>query len=137
MKTIDVLLITSMLTFTFGLTSCKKNVDPHIPPDVTFNSSPGYLSGDAVVGLEDTLTTEMTATKTEDDLKSYNISVAYDGATATTTFFNYAVDASEYGGFTKTVNIITRNTPGSEKWVFSVVDRDGNITQNEFILTVE
>jgi hypothetical protein len=92
---------------------------------------------DTIVGLQDTLTVGIIATKTEDDLKSYNVSTAYDGASTTTTFYNYLVTEAEYTGLNKDVQIITRNQAGSEKWIFSIVDRDGNITQKFFTLTVQ
>lgn len=117
--------------------ACNKNVDPHIPPAVAFTTSAPFLYSDSTVSTGDTLKTELTATKTEDDLKSYNISVAYDGASTTSTFYNYLVESSEYEGFTQRVDIITRNVAGTEKWIFSVVDRDGNITQKQILLTVE
>jgi hypothetical protein len=115
----------------------RKTVDPHVPPNVVFNQDTLHTYQNATVGLQDTLLVALTATKTEDDLKSFNASVAYDGASTTTTFYNYFVTPAEYLGFTKEIQIITRNQAGSEKWVFSIVDRDGNITQKTFTLTVQ
>ena len=116
--------------------SCKKKKDAHIPPDVAFTTGTGYLSSDAAAGRSDSLKVGITATKTEDDLKSYNVSYAYDGAGTTTTFFNYYLSASEYQSYSKDIGIVTRNQAGSEKWIFSIVDRDGNITQKTIVLTV-
>lgn len=132
MKTI----LATLILVSATLMSCKKNVDPHIPPDVVFNTGAGYVYADGSAGLNDTLLVELTATKTEDDLKSFNVSVAYDGASTTTTFYNEIIEAAEYTGFTRQVEIITRNQAGTEEWIFSVVDRDGNITQKSFTLTV-
>jgi hypothetical protein len=117
--------------------SCKKNNDPHVPPNVVFKTGSGYLFQNDTVIVQDTLLVGITATKTEDDLKSYNISVAYDGSATTSTFYNYLVQTTEYTGFSKDVQIITRNQPGTEKWIFSVVDRDGNITQKNLTLIVQ
>ena len=119
------------------LSACNKEVDPHIPPDVDFKTSTGYTYADATVGLQDTLKVGIVATKTEDDMKSYNVSYAYDGTTTTTTFYNYLLDASEYTGYEHDVDIVTRNQAGTERWVFTIVDRDGNITQNTINLTVQ
>lgn len=119
------------------LMSCKKEVDAHIPPDVVFKTGAGYTSADATVGLQDTLLVGIVATKTEDDLKSYNVSYAYDGASSTTTFYNYLMTETEHTGYSHDVEIITRNQAGSEKWVFSIVDRDGNITQKTIVLSVQ
>lgn len=121
----------------FNLTACKKNVDPHVPPDVVFKTGTGYTSTDATVGLEDTLLVGIIATKTEDDMKSYNVSYAYDGSTTTTTFYNYLLTADEYTSYSHDIEIITRNQAGTERWVFTIVDRDGNITQKTINLTVQ
>lgn len=115
----------------------KKEVDPHIPPDVVFKTGAAYLSADATVGMQDTLLVGIVVTKTEDDLKSYNVSYAYDGATSTTTFYNYLMESSEFESYSKDVEIITRNQVGTEVWSFTIVDRDGNITQKTLTLTVQ
>jgi hypothetical protein len=117
--------------------ACKKKKDAHVPPDVVFTTGVGYTSADATVAKGDTIKVGVTATKTEDDLKSYNASYAYDGATTTTTFFNYYLQPSEYLSYSKTLSIPVRNQAGSEKWTFSIVDRDGNITQKTITLTVQ
>ena len=119
------------------MTSCKKDKDPRIPPDMVFKTGSGYISADAVVNLQDTLTVGIIATKTEDDLKSFNVSYAYDGSATTTTFYNYYLQSSEINSYSHDVQIITRNQAGSERWVFSIVDRDGNITQKSITLTVQ
>lgn len=116
---------------------CKKEVDAHIPPDVVFKTGVGYTYTDATVGMQDTLLVGINATKTEDDLKSYNVSYAYDGASSTTTFYNYLMTEAEYIGYSHDVEIVTRNQAGIEKWVFSIVDRDGNITQKTIVFTVQ
>ena len=74
-------------------------------------------------------------------IKSNNIRPCYfigdiDGASTTTTFYNYYLVASEYTSYSKDIDIYARHQAGSEKWVFSIVDRDGNITQKSIILTV-
>jgi len=130
-------LYTLTVIFASIMLSCKKNNDPHVPPNVVFKTGSGYLFQNDTVIVQDTLLVGITATKTEDDLKSYNISVAYDGSATTSTFYNYLVQTTEYTGFSKDVQIITRNQPGTEKWIFSVVDRDGNITQKNLTLIVQ
>lgn len=137
MKKIHLFSMLILVLSLFGNSSCKKEVDPHTPPDVVFKTDAGYTFADAMVGMQDTLLVGIIATKTEDDLKSYNVSYAYDGATSTTTFYNYLMTASEYNSYSHDVEIVTRNQPGTEKWVFSIVDRDGNITQKVLNLTVQ
>ena len=115
----------------------KKKVDQHIPPDVSYKSGTKFITGDCTLPKQDTVWIGITATKTEDDLKSYNLSYAYDGAGTTTTFFTYYLNSSEYNSYSKDVQIITRNQAGSEKWISTIVDRDGNITQKTILITVQ
>jgi hypothetical protein len=135
MKTKIFYLLTCILIIT--AVACKKKKDAHVPPDVVFKTGAGYISANATVSKGDTIKVGITATKTEDDLKSYNASYAYDGATTTTTFFNYYLQSSEFLNYSKDLDIPVRNQAGSEKWVFSIVDRDGNITQKTITLTVQ
>ncbi len=122
----------------FAATSCKKGkADPHIPPDVELRSGANFITGDCTLGKQDTVWVGIAAHKTEDDLKSYNVSFAYDGVSTTTTFFNELLKSSEYYNYAKDVMIVTRNVAGTERWVFSIVDRDGNITQKTINITVQ
>lgn len=129
--------ITLLLLVSLFFSACKKKKDPHVPPDVVFKTGAGYTSANATVSLGDTLKVGIVATKTEDDLKSYNASYAYDGASSTTTFYNYYLTAAEANSYSKDLELYCRNTAGTERWVFSIVDRDGNITQKTFTITVQ
>jgi hypothetical protein len=100
--------------------------------------SSGYTYGDNVTAAPgDTLLVGVKATLTEDPLKSLNVSFAYDGASTTETYYNEVLNESDYNGFSRDVELIMRDTTGSEKWVFSIVDRDGNITQKIMRITVQ
>jgi hypothetical protein len=125
------------LFFTLCSVSCKKKkVDQHIPPDMVFKSGGIYTNADRTLNKKDTITVGITATKTEDDLKSYNVSYYYDAGTTSTTFFNYFLTSNEINSYSHDIKIIARDQSGTEKWVFSIVDRDGNITQKTILLTV-
>jgi hypothetical protein len=127
-----------IIIFIITFISCKKKkVDPHVPPDVVFKTGSKYISSDVILPKQDTIWVGINATKTEDNLKSYNVSYAYDGVATTTSFFNYLVSSSEYESYSKDIQIVTRNQAGTEKWVFSIVDRDGNITQKSILITVQ
>jgi len=131
------LLITAIL-FTLTTISCKKKkADQHVPPDVEFKTGGTYTNVDRTVNKSDTIVVGITATKTEDDLKSYNVSYRFDGSTTSTTFFNYLLSDAEKSSYSRDVTFVTRNQAGSETWVFSIVDRDGNITQKTIVLTVK
>ena len=133
--TLIFVMICSALLLSF---SCKKKkADPHVPPDVSLKSGGAYTDADKTVNRKDTILVGISATKTEDNLKSYNVSYYYDGNTVSTTFYNYLLTTDEANSYSKDIKIGTRNQAGSEKWVFSIVDRDGNITQKTIVLTVK
>lgn len=133
MKFSKILLMLFLATFSFA-TACKdKDEDPETPPTIEFKTGSGYTSADATVAKNTTLKVGIKATKTEDDLKTYTVSYAYDGATSTSSFQNINITADL---FESDVNITTRNQSGTEKWYFTITDSDGNIAQKILTLTV-
>lgn len=117
--------------------SCKKNTDAHIPPDLSFKTGGNYTSGDRTITAGDSILVGVVITKKEDDLRTLNISYAYDGAASSTTSINYVMTSAEYGGYDHDFWITTRNQAGTEKWTFTVTDRDGNLAQKSITLTVQ
>ena len=111
--------------------------DPGRKPNIAFKTGAGYTSSDATVGKQDTLLVGITASKAEkeDVLKKFNESVSYDGASSTSV---YSEDLSGAQGdnYSKDLQIITRNQAGSEKYFFTVTNRDGIIGQVSLTLTV-
>ena len=120
-----------------SVASCKKEEDAHVPPDVQFKTGTGYTSDDATVAAGDSVLVGIIATKTEDELKTFNVSYAYDGATSTTTAFNLPLSGSQEESYTTDYTIATRSQAGTEKWSFTITDRDGNITTKSITLTVQ
>lgn len=121
-----------------GLTfsSCEK--DEHMPPDLTFNTAAGYTSTDVTVGLSAAVLFGVQVEKTEDELKTFDVSVSLDGGTAASiTGYPETISGSEEEGFNRDVAITTRNQAGTETYTFTVTDRDGNITQESITLTVQ
>jgi hypothetical protein len=112
---------------------CKKEEDPRVPPAMSFKTGAGYTSADDSVGTEDTLLIGVIIDKTEDPLIALNVSVAYDGG-GSSTVHNQDISGEhvEYDH-----QVITRAQTGTEKWIFSVTDRDGNITTKSLLLTVQ
>jgi hypothetical protein len=111
---------------------CKKETDPRVHPDMVFKTGPGYTSADDTVGTDSALVIGVIITKTEDPLIALNVSVAYDGG-GSSTVHNQDISGEhvEYDH-----QLTTRSQAGSEKWIFSVTDRDGNITTKSIMLTV-
>ncbi|CAN5816175.1 hypothetical protein BH11BAC7_BH11BAC7_02400 [soil metagenome] len=134
MKKLLILLSISALGLS---TACKKNQDAHIPPDLAFKTGGNYTSADRSIMNGDSINVGVIITKKEDDIRNLNISYAYDGNSATATLQNVAMTAAEYSGYDHDFWIRTRSTPGTEKWVFTVTDRDGNLAQKSITLTVQ
>lgn len=115
--------------------SCDK--EPEIPPNLELKTGTGYTSQDATVGKDSTLKVGIIATKTEDDLKTYNVSVSYDGAPSTSTIENFTIPSGEKALYNKDVTFSVRNQAGTEKYFFTITDVDGNIVQKILNFTVE
>jgi hypothetical protein len=129
--------ILSVLTayFILILISCDK--EPEIPPTVELKTGAGYTFQDATVAKDSTLKVGIIATKTEDDLKTYNVSVSYDGAASTSTIENFTISSAEKALYDKDVTFSARNQAGVEKYYFTITDVDGNIVQKTLVFTVE
>jgi hypothetical protein len=114
---------------------CDK--EPEIPPTLELKTGTGYTSQDAVIAKDSTLTVGIIATKTEDDLKTYNVSVSYDGAASTSTIETFTISGSEKALYNKDVTFTVRDQSGTEKYYFTITDVDGNIVQKILTFTVE
>jgi hypothetical protein len=126
------LLAIAIITFI----SCKK--DEHIPPNITFKIAAGYTSADATVDTSAAILFGIDVQKTEDELKTFDVSVSLDGATATSIAgYPETLAAADEDGFSRDVAVITRNVAGTEKYTFTVTDRDGNSAQKSVTLMVQ
>jgi hypothetical protein len=127
--------IISFALFGFFLAGCEK--DEHVPPTVNLKTGAGYTSADAVVAKNQSIKVGITGEKVEDDMLTYNVSYAYDGAATTATFQTFNLSGSEQQHYDKDVTFTTRNQNGTEKWIFTITDKDGNIAQKQIVLTVQ
>ena len=124
-----------LIVFSLALFSCKK--DAHNPPTLTLKTIAGYTSVNAVVGMDSIIKVGIIADKVEDDMISYNISYAYDAATTTITAQTFTLVGTELHHYDKDITLTTRNMAGTEKWLFTITDKDGNIVQKQIVLTVQ
>lgn len=129
-KTLFVILSLSLIT-----TSCEK--DKHVPPDVSLKTGTGYIAADTTVAPNTAVTVGFVADKTEDELKTFNVSYAFDNAATTTTDTTITLTSAEEDHYEKDYMFTTRNQAGTEKWIFTITDRDGNIAQKQIVLTVK
>jgi len=125
------------LVLAFGIISfsCKK--DEMIPPTIDFTTGTGYTSTDSHISLDTDFKIGVTAKRTEDkdDLKTFVVTVSFDGEAATT-IDNVTIPAAQAGEFTKDYDLTTRNAAGTEKYSFTVTNRDGLITTRIITITV-
>jgi hypothetical protein len=135
MKTIRPLLTTTLVLFVMLISSCEK--DKMIPPTLDFLTGAGYTSADAHIALNTAFKIGVDAKRTEDkdDLKTFTVTRSYDGAAATT-IDNVTIGSAQAAEFTKDYNLTTRNTAGTEKYTFTVTNRDGLITTKSMTITV-
>jgi len=122
-------------TTIFLLSSCKK--DKMIPPTIDFTTGAGYVSADGHLAVNTAFKIGVTAKRTEekDDLKTFVVTRSYDGG-AETTIDNVTIPSAQAGEFTNDYPFTTRNQNGTEKYTFTVTNRDGLITTKSIIITV-
>ena len=115
--------------------SCKK--DEMIPPTIDFATGTDYTFGDAHVALNTGFKIGVDAKRIEDkdDLKTFMVTVSYDGG-AETTIDNVTLTSAQAGEFTKDYDLTTRNVAGTEKYTFTVTNRDGLIMSKSITITV-
>lgn len=120
----------------FALASCEK--DEGKLPNIAFKTGAGYVSTSDSVGMNDTLTIGINASKAEDKdvLKSFDVSKSLDGGTASSIYSETMTSATE-DSYSKDIQVITRNQAGTEKYTFTVVNRDGLKGQVSLTLTVK
>jgi len=126
---LSLLLLTSVTLF-----SCKK--DEHVPPELTFKNAAGYTSADATAGTTAPILFGVDVTKTEDELSTFDVSVSIDGGTPQS-ILSEAITGSEEDGFSRDIHVTTGTVAETEKYTFTVSDRDGNITQESITITVQ
>lgn len=117
------------------LQSCEK--DEGKLPNIAFKVDLTHVFKDQTATQNDTLTIGITASKSEDKdvLKTFNGTVSYDGAAATT-IVNESLSGSNGDNYSKDIQVITRSQAGTEKYTFTVVNRDGITNSVSLTLTV-
>jgi hypothetical protein len=114
---------------------CEREQEPL--PVIELKTGDGYIYQDSAIAKGSTLLVGINAAKAENNLKIYNVSVAYDGAHTTTTIQKFSIDSGESTNYEKDVSFKVRNQAGTEKYYFTIVDVDGNIVQKVLNFVVE
>lgn len=101
--------------------------------DITFRTDSGYTYTSDTVSLSDTLRVVMIAAEGTDELTSFVLTVTYDNAQPVGTD-TVPINTNPFL-FEKYV--ITRATPGTEKWTFAVLEGDGDRTQRSLTFVTQ
>ncbi|CAN5239551.1 hypothetical protein BH09BAC1_BH09BAC1_03580 [soil metagenome] len=119
-----------------SLSSCEK--DEGTLPAISFKTGAGYTAADVTVAAGDTFKVGINAAKTEDKdvLKTFNISRKYDAGTDATVY-NVALTSAQGDNYSYDYDIITRTTAGTEKYTFTITNRDGLVNQVSLTVTVQ
>lgn len=124
-----------LMAVTVAMSSCKKEEeDGQVPPTITFKTGGSYVSADATIPQGTAVVIGVVANKAEDQdlLTHFTITRSYDGAASTT--------LQDLGGFQQDQidwdqSITTRSVAGTEKYTFTIVNRDGLITTKSITIT--
>lgn len=119
------------------ISSCEK--DEGRLPNISFKTGGSYISADAIIAGGTSITIGIDASKSEDKdvLKKFNISRSVNGAAATTVL-NKDLSGSEGDNYdfdyTTTLDAISGQT---NKYTFTVTNRDGLTNQVFLTVTVQ
>ncbi len=118
------------------LASCEK--DEGKLPAISFKTGVGYTHADMIVAPNTVVLVGIDAAKSEDKdvLKSFDVSKTYDAGSATS-FINETLSGAQGDAYSRDVTITTRNQAGTEKYVFTVINRDGLVNSVTLVLTVQ
>lgn len=126
----------AIATLALVLNACEK--DEGKLPNIAFKTGGSYVSADMVVAKNQSVTFGIDASKSEDKdvFKQFDASKSYDGG-AETSFVNESLTGSQGDSYSRDVTITTRDQDGTEKYTFTVVNRDGLINSVTVTLTVQ
>ncbi len=135
MKKVHILFAILLAVVSFS--SCKKEEDEGLLPNISFKTGTGYVSSDIILKKDTTITVGIIATKAEaaDVLKTFDASKILDGGTSTS-FLNETLTGASGDAYTKDLTITTRSVAGTEKYTFTVLNRDGLKNSVSLIITV-
>jgi hypothetical protein len=126
----------AIIMATTFLASCEK--DEGKLPNISFKTGTGYTAADATVAKKATIKFGINASKSEDKdvLKSFDGSKSLDGGAATS-FQTESLSGAQGDTYSKDVEITTRDQAGTEKYTFTVINRDGLKNTVSVTLTVQ
>jgi len=136
MKLKNIILTAATLLLLSALNSCT--IDPGNLPNIAFKTGGKFISSNTTVKQGDTILIGINASKAEDVdvLKKFDISRSYDGALESSVYntdlIGISGDQYAYDYYS-----IARKQAGTEKYTFTVINRDGLKKSVSLQLTVQ
>jgi alcohol dehydrogenase class IV len=119
--------IAAIVTAFVFIASCKKEEDEGKVPNLSFKTGGTYVSADVTLKKDTTVTVGISASKAEDKdvLISFAGGVAYDAATSDSSIYAETLSGTNGDIYSKDITIHTRSKAGTEKYTFTVINKDG------------
>jgi len=136
MKLKNIILTAATLMLLSAMNSCT--IDPGNLPLISFKTGGKYIATNTTIKQGDTVLIGINAAKAEDVdvLKKFDISRSYDGALESSV---YNTDLTGISGdqYAYDYYAIARKQAGTEKYTFTVINRDGIKKSVSLQLTVQ
>ena len=131
-KIFSILAVAASLVY---FSSCEK--DEGKLPNIAFKAGSSYVSTSMTVKKDTALTIGIVASKSEDEdvLKTFTGTVSYNGG-ADSTLASNTLSGADGDNYVRDIAIRTHNAAGTEKYTFTVVNRDGLKNSVTLTLTV-
>ena len=133
-KSISFLTIASLVGMLLLFNSCKKD-EPKSPTLVLKNGS-GYTFADISATPGSTILVGVITDAGTDPLKMVYSEVAFDGANVDSLHTRFTVPEGQ-AHYEVDFTITLRNQVGTERWKFTVNDKDGRMTEKEIRIVVQ
>jgi len=118
------------------ISSCKK--DSGKLPNIAFKTGGSYVSADKTVAKGETIVIGINASKSEDKdvLKTFSATKSINGANATS-MDQQTLSGGDADAYAKDFTIVVGTASLTEKYTFTVVNRDGLTNQVSLTLNVQ
>jgi hypothetical protein len=132
-KIFSTLAIASSLVY---FASCDK--DEGKLPNIAFKNTSGYVSANTTVKKDTVVLIGINASKSEDKdvLTNFTGTVSYNGG-SDSTLVTESLSGSSGDSYSKDIVVHTHNAAGSEKYTFTVINKDGLKNTVSLTLTVQ
>ncbi|MCS6904850.1 MAG: hypothetical protein RML72_02665 [Bacteroidia bacterium] len=110
--------------------------EKELNPTLTLDGGNEFVASNKEMEPETSFKVKVTANKGKDgkDLDKFEIKVSYDGAVPQRDTLIEKINSSS---FTLTRNLRTRKSEGTERWIFTITDKDGKTAERSFTITVK